>query len=81
MPAWLKVLLEWTVLVALAAAFALGLTWLPFEKSMVQLGLLIVGILVSIYAMYLYVQIWKFSEADDDFDMSNWPADPDEVKP
>jgi hypothetical protein len=68
-----KPLLEWIPLIALAGALGLGLTWLPVEKSTVQLGFLIVGGLGLVYVFYLVFQLSKTSD-DDDFDMSNWPA-------
>jgi hypothetical protein len=84
----LKPLLEWVVLIALAGALGLGLTILPVEKSTVQLGFLVVGGLGLAYVVYLVFQLSKLSDDPDDFDMSNWPADPDdepsgvlEVKP
>jgi hypothetical protein len=73
----LKPLLEWIALIALAGAFSLGLAWLPVEKSTVQIGFLVVGGLGMAYVFYLVFQLSKISD-DDDFDMSNWPADPDE---
>jgi NAD(P)H-flavin reductase len=82
-----KPLLEWIALIALAGALGLGLTLLPVEKSSIQLGLLVAGGLGLAYLLYLVSQLSKCSD-DDDFDMGNWPADPDdqsdvkfEVKP
>jgi hypothetical protein len=72
----LKPLLEWIIMIALAGALGLGLTWLPVEKSTIQMGFLIVGGLGLAYVFYLVFQLSKTS--DDDFDMSNWPAGPDE---
>jgi hypothetical protein len=84
----LKPLFEWTVLIVLAGALGLGLTWLPVEKSTIQIGFLVVGGLGLAYLLYLVFQLSKLSDDPDDFDMSNWPADPDgdpsgvlEVKP
>jgi hypothetical protein len=78
MNAKLKPLLEWIVLIALAGAFGLGLTWLPVDKSTIQLGLLVVGGLGLAYVFYLVSQLSKTSDEEDDFDMSNWPAGPDD---
>lgn len=77
MNAELKPLLEWIVLIALAGALGLGLRWLPVDKSTIQLGLLVVGGLGLAYVFYLLSQLSKTSD-DDDFDMSNWPAGPDD---
>jgi hypothetical protein len=77
MNAKLKSLLEWIVLIVLAGALGLGLAWLPVEKSTVQLGFLVVGGLGLAYVFYLVLQLSKTSD-DDDFDMSNWPAGPDD---
>jgi hypothetical protein len=79
MNAKLKPLLEWIVLIALAGALGLGLTLLPVEKSIVQLGLLVVGGLGLAYVMYLVFQLSKLSDDADDLDMSNWPAADDET--
>jgi threonine/homoserine/homoserine lactone efflux protein len=85
MNAKLKPLLEWVALVVCAVAVGLGLAWLPLEKSIVQLGLLLVGGALLAYVFYLVIQLSKLS--DDDIDMSNWPDAPDddqmplEVKP
>lgn len=73
----LKPLLEWIVLIALAGALGLGLTWLPVEKSTIQLGFLVVGGLGLAYSFFLVFQLSKISD-DDDFDMSDWPAGPDD---
>jgi hypothetical protein len=76
MKSMLKPLLEWVALTALAIVLGLGLAWLPVEKSAVQIGFLVVGGLGLAYIFYLVFQLSKMS--DDDFDMSNWPAGPDD---
>jgi hypothetical protein len=76
----LKPLLEWVALTALAIVLGLGLAWLPVEKSTVQIGFLVVGGLGLAYVFYLVFQLSKTSD-DDDFDMSNWPAGPDDETP
>jgi hypothetical protein len=76
MNAKLKPLLEWVALTALAIVLGLGLAWLPVEKSTVQIGFLVVGVLGLAYVFYLVFQLSKMS--DDDFDMGNWPAGPDD---
>jgi hypothetical protein len=73
----LKPLLEWVALTALAIVLGLGLAWLPVEKSAVQIGFLVVGGLGLAYVFYLVFQLSKTSD-DDDFEMSNWPAGPDD---
>jgi hypothetical protein len=85
MNAKLKPWLEWIALMVIAVGIGLGLAWLPVEKSTVQMGFLVIGGLGLAYVFYL---VFQLSKASDDFDMSNWPADPDdepsvslEVKP
>jgi hypothetical protein len=77
MKSMLKPLLEWVAMTALAIVLGLGLAWLPVEKSTIQLGFLVVGGLGLAYVFYLVFQLSKTSD-DDDFDMSNWPAGPDD---
>ena len=76
MKAKLKPLLEWIALIALAIGLGLGLSWLPVEKSLIQLGFLVFGGLGIAYVFYLVLQLSKIS--DDDLDMSNWPAAPED---
>jgi hypothetical protein len=77
MSAKLKPLFEWIVLSAVAVGLGLGLAKLPVEKSIIQFGFLVVGGLGLAYVFYLVFQLSKTSD-DDDFDMSNWPAGPDD---
>jgi hypothetical protein len=78
MKSMLKPLLKWIVLIALAGALGLGLTLLPVEKSTIQIGFLVVGGLGLAYVFYLVSQLSKMSDEEDDLDMSNWPAGPDD---
>jgi hypothetical protein len=78
MKSMLKPLLEWIVLIALAGALGLGFTLLPVEKSTIQIGFLVVGGLGLAYVFYLVSQLSKMSDEEDDLDMSNWPAGPDD---
>ena len=67
----LKPLLEWIILAVCAVAGGLGLAWLPLEKSVKDIGILVIGSTLLVWAIYVatvaYRTIWS--------DVNGWDDD------
>ena len=66
-----KPLLEWVALTALAIVLGLGLAWLSIEKSVKDIGLLVIGSALLIWTVYVatiaYRTMWS--------DVNDWGDD------
>jgi hypothetical protein len=67
----LKPLLEWIVLITLGVGAGLGLAWLPLERPVKDMGLLVIGSALLIWTVYVaiiaYQTMW--------FDINDWDDD------
>jgi hypothetical protein len=67
---WLKPLFEWIVLSVCALAAGLGLAWLPLEKSVKDIGILVFCGVVLVWALFVgaraYRTIWSDENDWDD---------------
>jgi hypothetical protein len=68
---WLKPLLEWIILIALGVGAGLGLAWLPLEKSVKDIGILVIGSAFLIWTVYVatiaYRTMWS--------NVNDWDSD------
>lgn len=66
-----KPLLEWVALTALAIVLGLGLAWLPIEKSVKDIGLLVIGSALLIWTVYVATTAYRTMWSD----VSDWDDD------
>ena len=71
----LKLLLEWVALTALSIVLGLGLAWLPLEKSVKDIGLLVIGSALLAWTIYVatvaYRTMWSDVNGWDDNDWND----------
>ncbi len=66
-----KPLLEWVALTALAIVLGLGLAWLSIEKSVKDIGLLVIGSALLIWTVYVATTAYRTMWSD----VSDWDDD------
>ena len=86
MKAIFKPLLEWIALIALALGLGFGLAWLPVERSIKEIGMLIVAGLVLAWVFYAavvgYPNLWSdLNDWDDEETTNDLTSSRLEVKP
>ena len=72
----LKPLLEWAALVVCGVAVGLGLAWLPLEKSVKDIGLLVIGSALLAWTIYVATVAYRTMWSDvNGWDDNDWDDD------
>jgi hypothetical protein len=67
----LKPLLEWIALIALGVGAGLGLAWLPLERSVKDIGLLVIGSALLVWTVYMAIIAYRTMWSD----VNDWDDD------
>jgi hypothetical protein len=67
----LKPLLEWIALIALGVGAGSGLAWLPLERSVKDIGLLVIGSALLVWTVYMAIIAYRTMWSD----VNDWDDD------
>jgi hypothetical protein len=71
MNAKLKPLLEWIVLITLGTGAGLGLAWLPLERPVKDIGILVIGSALLTWTVYMAIIAYRTMWSD----INDWDDD------